>query len=168
MNVIFLDIDGPVISTPQYFINPTASYSRSIMNTNALGWIRGIIKATDAKIVTNSSHNYYLANEKTLKEDLIIHGIEEEDFHVDWRTNFYQPFESNDPGIPDDSTTLREKGFLNWLKEHPEVTNYVIFDDLKFTDDPKLIHVRFEEGITFDHYLQALDIFDVKPKGFIV
>lgn len=48
-----------------------------------------------------------------------------------------------------------------WLKEHPEVTNYVIIDDrTDFTDKQKdhFVYVNPMYGLTDTHVIQAINI----------
>lgn len=159
--IIFLDIDGPMIGTPQHCIDSSASNKRSIMNTNAIGWINTICLTVNAKIVTNSAHNYYNINSKTnllftddetgedLKTSLIKHGIKEEYFYSPWRIDFYK------------DTFDREKGYKDFVEKY-HIKEYVIFDDMNFTKDKNLILIPFEDGISFEHYKKALHIFGIE------
>lgn len=48
-----------------------------------------------------------------------------------------------------------------WLKEHPEVVNYVIIDDrTDFTDEQKkyFVHVDSMYGLTDEHVIKAINI----------
>ena len=163
--IIFLDIDGPVIGTPQCILNPSASFDRSPMNTCALGWLKHLCDRTGALIVTNSSHNYYntvqtidetTKIERTLKDDLIRHGLRHDMFHTEWRTKFYAPFFCDSEEM--DLTRDRGYGIEEFKSRHPEIEKYVIFDDMNFTTDPNLIQVQFDSGITFQDTQKALFI----------
>lgn len=149
MNIIFLDIDGPVISEPQYYIDPECSINRTVVNTSAIGWLNYLCRNCDSKIVTNSSHNYVEGNDTrgTLKEDLIKHGIPEQFFHENWRTRY--------PGTSGDHRRL--DAILIWIEENKgdEEVNWIAFDDDPFTTDKRLCLVRFSEGIVYSTFLKA-------------
>lgn len=157
MNVVFIDIDGPLISTPQLMADNWASMNRSLFNQNAIIYVNSICNLANAKIVTNSSHNYMTVprglEEHDLRQDLIRHGIKEEYFHEDWRTRF-----------GDAHNITRLYGLQNWLNAH-EVTKWVSFDDMKYTTHEELIHVSFDDGIAWKDYEKALNIFGVKHRG---
>lgn len=163
MKIIFLDIDGPVISSGCYGIDPMCSFKRSVMNTNAIGYLNFLCKFTDAKIVTNSSHNpektnrYKLDMETMnpvvshtvdLKDDLIKHGVKKEYFHESWKTNFPDP--NNYYGGQEERLTA----IIEWQKYNGNC-NWVCFDDILFTKDERLILVEFEHGITYNNANKA-------------
>jgi hypothetical protein len=160
IKIIFLDIDGPMISTPQLLNNHMASEYRSLMNQNSIIYINSICKLCDAKIVTNSSHNYHNVEGKmTLKDSLIFHGIKPEYIHDDWRTEY------GDVGY---FTKTRDGAILGWLFEHIDVKDYIMFDDIEFTDAKNLILVDFDDGIKYRDYEKALALFNYKKPSAVI
>jgi HAD domain in Swiss Army Knife RNA repair proteins len=164
MKIIFLDIDGPIINTPLYYINPMVSFRRTHMNTAALGWISFLCKKTGAKIVCNSSHNYHHVDnldERDLKSDLCTIGRLDPDwFHPKWRTTY--PYSRGE--------YRRSAAILDWLDENkdPEVVSWVAFDDdwENFSEHHQinnLAKVVFEEGITTENALRAYHILMGEP-----
>lgn len=149
--IIFLDIDGPVIpiNVPTY-----DSIFRLVHNYEAILRLNELCEQTNAKIVTNSMHNYNDYEDGTLKEDLVKWGIKEEYFHDDWRTIF--------PNIDykQINSTVRGIGRLHainvWLATHYYIDNWVCFDDRNFTDLPNLILIEDGLGIKQKHYDRAL------------
>ena len=95
--VIFLDIDGPIINTPMYFLDPNCSVHRTQMNTQAIAYVVKLASFAGAKIVCNSTHNTHdIENPLTgkltnVKEDLIYWGVPLNLFHDDWKTTYPYP-----------------------------------------------------------------------------
>lgn len=96
--------------------------------------------------------NYVVYDSTDLKEDLIQAGILESDFHQDWRTIFpYVDYRSN----PNDRRGWgRWLGIQEWIKQNGEC-QWICFDDRHWTDDPRLVLVDFNDGITRKNFEQA-------------
>jgi hypothetical protein len=165
--IIFLDIDGPIINLGCYGIDNGCSHKRSVMNQSAIGFVNLLCHKTGAKVVTNSSHNPHSVDkfkldpvsfEKVrcgatdLREDLIRHGLKAENFHKEWRTGY--PLKMS--GV----NSHRLDAIDLWQVENGEV-NWIAFDDCIFTQDPRLIVVDFNNGITHNLYIRALKLFKV-------
>lgn len=150
--IIFLDIDGPVISTPQHFMDYGCATKRSIVNTNAIGILNRLCNRAEAKIVTNSSHNYFDTQTGDLRADLIRHGIKSEHFHDDWRTKY--PYHSKP------MYHSRESAILEWQDRNGEV-DWICFDDIQFTESNRLMLVDFDRGIDYPLFLRALAYYKV-------
>lgn len=168
--IIFLDIDGPVIPYGCYFVNRDASYQRVFSNT-AIGYVKKLLELSDAKLVTNSMHNFYdRSNEDdynnglsydinfySLKDDLIAAGISSDTFHDDWRTEL----SGSKPG-----PNPRLDAIYGWIKKNEfygEDKIWIDFDDEDFA--PELdccINIDFNNGITFENFSKACKIFNVK------
>lgn len=165
--IIFLDIDGPIINTPCYYLDPMASMERSIMNTQALGYVARIARLADALIVTNSTHNTADCNGKDLKQDLVKWGIKEELFHMSWHTNYPFP----DVSIYDpNEVVLQHRRLLainQWMKTNGQV-DWICFDDCDFTTDPRLILVDFETGVDYSAYKAALKFWNINDPAFTI
>jgi len=157
-NIVFLDIDGPVIPGPLYNISSNCSHNRSLMSQNAIGYLNRLCGITESLIVTNSSHNFHdtTRGEKiySLKDDLLFHGLKERYFHQNWHTEF--PFVSS-PWDYENFDHTRLIAINKWLKENGD-HQWVCFDDIKFTDDERLIVVDFDDGITKASVNQAIKL----------
>lgn len=151
--IIFLDIDGPVINTPCYWVDSRASTQRAIMNTQSIGILNQLCKIAGAKIVTNSTHNTWPVREtgRSLKQDLVKWGIPETNFHETWRTSYPWPKDR----IGATNRSRRMWGIQEWIDEHGEC-DWICFDDEVFTDDPRLFVIDFDRGIDYDVYLNVL------------
>lgn len=104
------------------------------------------------KIVTNSMHNYYDLD-TDLREDLTRWGIPANMFHEDWRTIFpnvdYTKVKSPVRGAG------RLYAIEEWLSRHPGY-EWICFDDRKFTNSSRLIHIERLDGVDDDYYEQAV------------
>lgn len=153
--VVFLDIDGPIIDLKTYKSNPIVSYYRTGCNSQAIINLVKLCNEFDLKIVTNSMQNYYDLGNDSLQDDLVSWGIPLDLFHVEWRTIFpkvdYKKVNSNVRGAG------RLYAIQQWLDSNPGY-NWICFDDRKFTDDARLIHIQREDGIDSGYYDQAKEI----------
>ena len=153
--VLFLDIDGPVIDLHTYNNNPEISHFRISGNQTAIANIVKLCTDYDLKIVTNSMHNYYNVYDSDLKEDLTHWGIPENLFHTEWRTVFpnvdYKKVKSQVRGIG------RLYAINEWLSSHAGY-DWICFDDRKFTDDPRLIHIQRNSGVDDGYHAQAVEV----------
>lgn len=154
--IIFLDIDGPIIPTnvPVY-----ESFYRTTYLPESIEYLNLLCDATGAKVVTNSMHNYMDYYDYDLRDDLVMWGLDTKFFHKDWRTIFpmidYKKIKSPVRGIG------RLVAIEQWINYHGD-TNWVCFDDRKFTDLENLIHIADGKGIKADHFNRALDILTQK------
>ena len=168
--IIFLDIDGPVIPTPMYFIDNMCSFDRSVVSTIAIGWLRHLVRLSDAKIVCNSAHNYISTGtsrsdtiERDLKQDLIRHGIPRDSFHENWRTKFPNPTVIK----MSDHRSNRIIAIEEWIRENGE-TDWVGFDDEPYTTDSRLVHIDFDVGIDRDAFVKACEQWNLDPNTFVL
>lgn len=156
-NIIFLDIDGPVIpvDTPL-----RQSIFRLSCDTDSIEYLNLLCEETNAKIVTNSYHNYHSFGDCELADDLISWGLEEKFLHTRWRTIFphidYEKVKSPIRGIG------RLIAIRQWIREHNKPVNWVCFDDRKFTDKKNLIHIEDGLGIREHHVAKAINILEKK------
>lgn len=164
--IIFIDIDGPIINTPCYYVDSFASIQRSVMNTQAIGYVNRLALLADAKIVTNSTHNYHTVKEtdRNLRDDLIRWGLKASYVHDDWRTEFPWPDWADGQPIH-----RRLKGIMGWQEKNGQA-DWICFDDEPFIDknDPRLMHVDFERGIDYDLFMKACKHWKLNPEGLIV
>lgn len=163
--IIFIDIDGPVINTPCYWVDMQASVRRAVMNTQSIGILNRLAYLADAKIVTNSTHNNATIREtgRTLRDDLIKWGLKESYLHEDWRTEF--PWPDWGDGQP---IHRRMKGIMGWMEKNGEA-DWICFDDEPFVqDDARLFHIDFDHGIDYHMYLKACKHWKLNPKAIIL
>lgn len=161
--IIFLDIDGPIINGPLYHTDMMCSANRSPMNTQAIGYLNYLCDKANAKIVTNSFHNFHLTNNETqdLKTDLIKWGLKSSHFHEKWRTQF-----SMQSFVQSSVYTDRLIAIQTWIAENVELgeeLKWVCFDDSRFTELKNLILIDFERGIDYNAYKKACNHFSIKP-----
>ena len=115
MKVIFLDFDGVI--NDYMTINEINEYNVEVLKT--------IIDETDAKVVVTSSHKYsYQRNnnmEGFLKNNYYARILKENGIDIiDWTPYIRQQGEKDNQ---------REQEIVEYLKNHPEVTEYLILDD---------------------------------------
>ena len=146
--VCFLDIDGPIINAGCFGVHKDASESRSVMSTSAIGFLNLLCGETGAKIVTNSSHSYHDVAYRTLRDDLIRWNLKALHFHDNWRTTF---------GLEEVGADERMRAINTWLKNNGE-HDWVCFDDVRFIDGGRLVHVSFDDGITHRDMVAAFEI----------
>ena len=153
MRIIFLDIDGPVINIDAPVV---VSELRLGCNKNSIQLLNDLCLEVGAKIVTNSMHNYHEPCGRTLKEDLIHWGLDENHFHDSWRTIFpdidYTDVNSNVRGIG------RLIAINQWIADNGPC-DWVCFDDRKFTDSKQLVHIEYGDGIQEEDVLAAIEVF---------
>lgn len=163
--IIFLDIDGPVIPSSQFFVDKHASYSR-VFAPSCLAIVKRLLEDADAKLVTNSTHNVLDrcldwdvpdGARFDLRQDLVAAGIPKERIHDDWRTLY--------PHGGKFSGSINRLDAINaWQAENGEA-DWIAFDDCDFGHE-RLILVDYDYGISTPHYNKAAEIFGIKP--FIV
>lgn len=157
--IIFLDIDGPMIPSYCYYMfGSGASYNRD-MSPVSVVLLNNLCNKASAKIVCKSAHNYMTSlKNNDLKTDLILNGIEEKHFHPQWRTDFgLEIIESHARPLG------RYESILKWLKENPDVEEWVDFDDENHTKDERLILVDFDYGIKMKEIEAAVELFCLPP-----
>lgn len=146
--IIFLDVDGPIINTPCYFINHMASMERRVLNTQAIGYVIDVAKQANALVVMNTTHNTFDIEDeitgkmRTVKDDMIYWGMPEELFHSDWKTEYPNPIGAKM------SENRRLFAVKKWLAKNGPY-DWIAFDDEYFTSDPNLILINFDWGV--DH-----------------
>jgi hypothetical protein len=161
--IIFLDIDGPIIPETCYLKYPFASYDRNFSEDCILHLLQ-ICKETDAKIVTNSTHNFYYRENNTISlRDDLIRVIPKKYIHEDWRTNFGPTRETvsftNVPYFyPSEVSKDRLKAITEWLNKHNYFygdNDFICFDDEEFVSVTKckwLFPIDYKEGIRYSDY----------------
>jgi hypothetical protein len=155
--IIFLDIDGPVI--PGHLGDRTnihwISMARSRFDIGAIERLNRLCEFTGARIVTNSMQNHVEIKNHSLQDDLVNWGVKRENFHSVWRTVFPDVDYAADPNPR--RGWGRWLGIKHWQKQNGTV-NWICYDDRHWTDDPRLILIDFEKGITQSDYERGLDL----------
>lgn len=151
--ILFLDLDGPVIDLHMYNTEPYQSYLRLGCNPYAVKNIVKLCKRHNLTIVTNSRHNYYEIAGRTLQHDLISWGVPANLFHDDWRTSLTEvPYRVSRTDA--ERCADRMNAINQWISEHPQY-DWICFDDRKFTDNHRLIHIQRSAGVDDMYYEQA-------------
>lgn len=140
--VIFLDIDGPVIPFSMFLINRMASHDR-VLAPIPVAVVREICKRADAKVVFNTTHNSPAAGVDDIEVAIVKAGLPASALHSDVKTIY--------PQID------RDLAVGEWLNRHPEVEDWIAFDDVRFTDKDNLIWVDPDAGLHLGHMNAALD-----------
>lgn len=141
-NVIFLDIDG-VLNT---YTTPPQGTARlqPALDVDCFEILAKIVKFNNLSIVCSSSWRKIFSEEEFRN----FLGPLESHLHEDWRTqSSRQGFRGNE---------VRQ-----WVKEHAEVTNYVIIDDDRdFYQYQPLVHVDGSYGLQEKHIDQIRQLFN--------
>lgn len=149
MNILFLDIDGPMIPDGCYFINPNASAHRTF-SPIAVAVLKHFVEKTGVIIVTNTMHNDWLTDDpltggfNSIRDDLVNAGIPKESFHEAYKTAY---------GMPMYADVSRHQAIKMWLEANAPEAKWVCFDDCEFlpkghVDRDRLILIDFNNGIT--------------------
>ena len=144
MKAIFLDVDG-VLNSDEYFDSVGYSDDDSIENEidmNKIKLLKEAVDLTDAQVVLSSSWRY-TRKAQSLRKLLIENGIMTD----------VTPFLQNKRGLE----------IKSWLKNNPDVDDFVILDDEVFDsyDDfllSKLIKISDSSGNGFGRGLLPKDV----------
>jgi hypothetical protein len=131
MKVIFLDIDGVL----NVYCQSRDEYG-CIFHDHLVDNLKWVIEQTGAKIVVSSS--WRLSGEKSIMDMWNFRNLPGEVIGITPNLSY---------GVKLNTYTPRGKEIQQWLDEHPEVTNYVIFDD----DSDMLEHQMKNFICTFDN-----------------
>lgn len=150
MNIIFIDIDGPLLPGRAYILN--YNHDERPLEEISCQFIKEIINRCDAKLVACTTHS---RNKDALFKLLSSGGITKEMFHDDWKVMY-----------PNNENISRQDAVKIWLSNHPDVENYVIIDDAPHADN-NWIEVDREIGITINNYRKATKLLG-NPDKFVV
>lgn len=176
MNIIFLDIDGVLVTTRSFLsangfnsVNPekpVMTFERKHQfDPIGCGILLRIIKEFDVKVVISSTWRF-----NAVMSEVVQKGDEEHKFknslyvnlknggllpfvHTDWRTIDLHRFNEE---------KVRGDEIKEWLTRHPEVTNYAIIDDdSDMLDEQKnhFVHINGQDGILTNSYYDLESIF---------
>ncbi len=161
MRIIFCDIDGVLIPGSMFFVDNNAAFKR-VFSPQAIAILVNLAIRVDAKIVTNTSHNYMESDGyPLLRDSLRLAGVPFELFHGNWRTGYG----STDWGNRYDSINEWIAGNLG----NGEECDWVCFDDFRFTaSTDRLIVPKYDVGLGPAEYFKALDVFGIEHNNLIV
>lgn len=158
MKVIFLDFDG--------VLNSSASF---ILETRKTKAIRGMPVNQTLCHVCCSNFQYIL--DKTPGVKIVISSTWREMFDLDWLRTKLSTYGIDSSLVIDKTPSLMGNGWdradrgveINaWLKEHPEVTKFVVLDDNFIGDGLEekglVVQSRWEVGLTIDLAREAIKI----------
>jgi hypothetical protein len=147
--VIMLDIDG--------VLNPSCSmadrrFTRQICDDGCVERLKRIIEATDAKIVLTSTWRFgalmpecraFVSEFERLRAEMKLYGLKI--FSVTKKLG------------------RRDDEIMDWLEQHPNVTNWVAIDDDSFDmtsviNQGKLVHTSTLIGLQDEHIQLAINI----------
>lgn len=147
--VIFLDIDGPMIPASYFLVDNMASWNRRFPETT-VAVIKRLCERTGAKVVFNTTHNIPFDKVDDIDVALEKQGLDREHIHPTDLATKYPQIE-------------RDLAVKEWLARHPEVTDWVALDDVKFTEDERLIWVDPDGGLHLGHLNAAIERLGGKP-----
>ena len=162
MKVIFLDFDD-VLNSERTAIcwgwGPNRHASRQLdenienprLDAVAVALIRKLCEKTNAKIVLTTSWRLRFS---------IQAFIDMFSKYYDW----------HDASIIDITHQLRiqpSRGceVIDWLEDHNEITHYVIIDNLPLGFKKNFVHVEYDNGLSYQNYVDALNILQGEPSG---
>ena len=142
-NIIFLDIDGPMIPSSCYLAyGVMASFERRF-SPLAVACINRLCHETKAKIVFNTTHNRFYGDK--LVDEAIREGI---------KKGFIHP---TSPKTKYPELNNRLEAIHLWIKENPEKpVRWVSFDDADVGENNILID--FDYGVGVKEINQAMKI----------
>jgi hypothetical protein len=105
--------------------------------------VRRVCERADAKVVFNTTHNTPLEGVADIDVAMVSAGLPGVLIHPDKMTIY--------PSI------ARDLAVTEWLHRHPEVEDWIAFDDTRFTDAENLIWVDPDAGLHLKHLNVALD-----------
>ena len=167
--VIFLDLDG-VLNTDNYYDQlrhehlPTEDTFGILFDPKAVEQLAHIVDSTQAKIVISSSWRYSgIANMRAMWKARKLPGVIYDITSLHVADDYIQSQMENNPDdfdLYDAMRLAREIEIALWLEEHPEVTNYVILDDLDSFCKLKehFVQIDSQTGITTEDAQRVVTI----------
>jgi hypothetical protein len=146
--IIFLDIDGPIIPGGAYLLDPMCSHNRIIPEI-PVAIVREACKRGNAKVVFNTTHNRSWDGVDDIEVAMVKAGFPAEYIHPDTKTHYPE--------------TRRDEAVQEWLSRHPEVKDWIAFDDAKFTEADNLIWVDPDAGLHLGHLAAAMKRWSGRP-----
>ena len=157
MKRLFLDIDGVLNSTEDWIewkvLGHPHNASLEMISRAKLAMLVNIVRETGCKLVLSSSWRLHYTNEEII-----------EMFNA--RDCYYITTDILiDQTPPPERSSIRGHDIRSWLKEHPEVTQYVILDDSRdFFPEQFQYHVKTDTyvGLTFYQMKECIKLLSDK------
>mmetsp|Transcript_41390 Transcript_41390/g.66870 ORF Transcript_41390/g.66870 Transcript_41390/m.66870 type:complete len:156 (+) Transcript_41390:56-523(+) len=150
MRVIFLDLDG--------VLNRTKSAKHIRFDKDLVAQFRTLIDRSDAHIVLST---FWRRFDSYISYVLSRYGIAAERFIGMTPGGGHLEGECCDDAVYAD----RSAEISAWLREHPEVTGFVVLDDRAEAGQdglaPHFVHVKSEVGLSPEDVERALEILEV-------
>lgn len=153
--IIFLDIDGVLNSSEfddhcrgTYLIDPAAE---DLLDAEAVMTLRYIVDQTGAEVVMSSSWREYPEAKWHAIMQLDLYGV--------------QVIDSTPPSSPVKTWDYRNEEIKAWLDQHPEVTGYLILDDIPMTFLEQAQHqvlTTMQKGLLREHADKAIEILNTE------
>lgn len=144
MNIIFLDVDGPLIPGRMYY-SPHATFDKQrglfLWDHVAVGMIIELCKKHHAKVVFNTAHNERDSNLMHRKANL--NGLSSEFIHEDCRTLY----------MINDST--KREAISAWMSDHTHEYEYHVVIDDDILNIKNHVKVDFNIGMTIENFFEA-------------
>lgn len=153
-NVIFLDVDGPMIPVRAAYL-PNQTYIHSMFDPIASSFLNKLLEDSRAKLVISST--WALKGRDMIVDLLTKNGIDPNVLHVDWTT-------PRTPNFRDRSGEIR-----GWLDAHPDTTHWVAIDDeaLDYDRVPNLVRCCTYDGFLFRNYFECGLLLNCLSEGIL-
>ncbi len=138
--VLFLDIDGPMITQRSTFLKQIGLNKNFDPVASAL--VSTLLRELDAWIVVSSS---WRVRPLEVIESIFRYNKVLTKFHPDWRTTVKHPKFS------------RREQILEWISRHPEVKSWAAVDDEDLSPLSNFVHVTYENGITWECFQELVN-----------
>jgi hypothetical protein len=160
MNIIFLDIDGPMIPYRAMYMKGQTLDPPAMFDPCAVGLLNRLADKTQSKIVVHSHWRKSTEHKEKypdIRQHLINQGIKEEHLDID------------DHLCPGDRTTDRWEDIHTYLYKNDKVEKFVIIEDLDCPEKwsslkPHHCFINYDEGFGWKEYICATEIMKVKEQ----
>lgn len=149
IKVIFLDVDG--VLNNNHTKRLTSWTRTTFVDDKHIRRLKHIINATDARVVLSSDWRYDREDER-----YNLDFLELRDELLKWKIEFYG-------FTPEVGNGHRGTEIDVWLKEHDEVTNFVILDDRKDMEPhmEHLVQTTLANGLLEEDVEKAIEILNM-------
>lgn len=154
MNIIFQDIDGPLIPLRMYyggsrpFNFQTGSF---VYDPVAVGMLNNLCEKFNARVVFNSAHNENPHDR--MKHQGTVNGLKY--LHDDCKTDFNILI-----------TQGRLASIEDWVERNTIQGKWIVIDDI-VVDKPNQVLVDYNVGMTIDNYYRACHLFGEKVSTIV-
>jgi hypothetical protein len=154
MKVLFLDFDGVLNSAASF------GYERRFRDRHP-ELVLGPVNETLCNVCTA---NFQVILDHFPQLKVVISSTWRELFDLDWLRHKLASYGIDSSRVidrtPSSFSRYRGAEINAWLKEHPEVTRYVVIDDNEIGDgipDENIVKTSWNVGLTLPHALEAIE-----------